>query len=120
MYHQCTKRIHELKGENFYLSNDLLNAYQEFNKAGGKYALEKDNQSKFDKCQEYWDYNNLTSYSSEEKLFTFLKNTHQGSIPMKYQTELLSRKQNRLLCILVLLVLMRLLDMRKMKTLAIK
>lgn len=58
------KRIHELKGENFYLSNDLLNAYQEFNKAGGKYALEKDNQSKFDKCQEYWDYNNLTSYSS--------------------------------------------------------
>ena len=66
------KRIHELKGENFYLSNDLLNAYQEFNKAGGKYALGKDNQSKFDECQEYWEYKNLTSYSSEEKLLAFL------------------------------------------------
>ena len=81
------KRIHELKGENFYLSNDLLNAYQEFNKAGGKYALEKDNQSKFDKCQEYWVYNNLTSYSSEKKLFTFLKKYPSG----KYSNEISNR-----------------------------
>ena len=50
----------------------VLNAYQEFNKAGGKYALGKDNQSKFDECQEYWEYKNLTSYSSEEKLLAFL------------------------------------------------
>ena len=27
------KRIHELKGVDFYLANDLINAYQEFNKA---------------------------------------------------------------------------------------
>lgn len=82
---KAQKRIHELKGVDFYLSNDLLNAYQEFNKAGGKYALEQANQSKFDECQEYWEYNNLTSYSGEEKLLASSKNILLGSILMKSQ-----------------------------------
>ncbi len=80
---KAQKRIHELKGVDFYLSNDLLNAYQEFNKAGGKYALEQANQSKFDECQEYWEYNNLTSYSGEEKLLAFLEKYPSG----KYSNE---------------------------------
>jgi len=70
---KAKKRIHELKGLNYYLANDLLNAYQEFNKAGGKSALEQANQSKFDECQEYWDYNELTAYSTEEELLAFLR-----------------------------------------------
>lgn len=81
------KRIHELNGVDFYLANDLINAYQEFNKAGGKYTLEQVNQSKFDECQEYWDYNNLTSYSTEEKLLSFLRKYPSG----KYSNEISNR-----------------------------
>lgn len=81
------KRIHELKGVDFYLSNDLFNAYQEFNKAGGKYALEQANQSKFDECQEYWDYNNLTAYTKEEQLLSFLRKYPSG----KYSNEVSNR-----------------------------
>lgn len=65
----------------------MINAYQEFNKAGGKYALEQVNQSKFDECQEYWDYNNLTSYSTEEKLLSFLRKYPSG----KYSNEISNR-----------------------------
>ena len=82
---QC--KIHELKGENFYSSNDLLNAYQEFNKAGGKYALEKGNQSKFDECQEYWEYKQLTTYAQEENLLSFLRKYPTG----KYSDEISNR-----------------------------
>lgn len=81
------KRIHELKGVDFYLANDLFNAYQEFNKAGGKYALEQENQSKFDECQEYWDYNSLTPYSTEDKLLAFFKKYPAG----KYSDEISNR-----------------------------
>lgn len=84
---KAQKRIHELKGVNCYLANDLLNAYQEFNKAGGKFALEQANQSKFDECQEYWDYDNLTTYSTEEKLLEFLRKYPSG----KYSDEVSNR-----------------------------
>ena len=84
---KAQKRIHELKGVDFYLSNDLLNAYQEFNKAGGKHALEQANQSKFDECQEFWDYNNLTAYSKEEELLSFLRKYPLG----KYSNEISNR-----------------------------
>lgn len=84
---KAQRRIHELKGVDFYLSNDLLSAYQEFDKAGGKYALEQTNQSKFNECQEYWDYNNLTSNSPEEKLLTFLNKYPTG----KYSDEISNR-----------------------------
>lgn len=82
---QC--KIHELRGENFYSSNDLLNAYQEFNKVGGKYALEKGNQSKFDECQEYWEYKQLTTYAQEENLLSFLRKYPTG----KYSDEISNR-----------------------------
>lgn len=75
---KAKKRIHELNGVNYYTANDLLNAYKEFNNAGGRSALELTNQSKFDKCQEYWDYNNLTDYSTEEKLISFLNKYPSG------------------------------------------
>lgn len=81
------KRIHELKGVNYYLANDLLNAYQEFNKAGGKYALEQTNQSQFDECQEYWNYNNLTVYTKEEQLLSYLSKYPSG----KYSNEVSNR-----------------------------
>lgn len=84
---KAQKRIHELKGVNCYLANDLLNAYQEFNKAGGKFALEQANQSKFDECQEYWDYDNLTTYNYEEKLLEFLRKYPSG----KYSDEVSNR-----------------------------
>lgn len=87
MVDKAQKRIHELKGVNCYLANDLLNAYQEFNKAGGKFALEQANQSKFDECQEYWDYDNLTTYSTEEKLLEFLRKYPSG----KYSDEVSNR-----------------------------
>lgn len=84
---RAQKRIHELNGVDFYLANDLINAYQEFNKAGGKYALEQANQSKFDECQEYWEYNNLTTYSKEEQLLSFLRKYPSG----KYSNEISNR-----------------------------
>lgn len=84
---KAQKRIHELKGANYYSSNDLINAYHEFNKAGGKYALDQANQSKFDECQENWDYNNLTVYSKEEQLLSFLRKYPSG----KYSDEISNR-----------------------------
>ncbi len=84
---KAQKRIHELKGANYYSSNDLINAYHEFNKAGGKYALDQANQSKFDECQENWDYNNLTAYSKEEQLLSFLRKYPSG----KYSDEISNR-----------------------------
>lgn len=84
---KAQKRIHELKGANYYLSNDLINAYHEFNKAGGRYVLEQTNQSKFDECEEYWDYNNLTVYSKEAQLLSFLSKYPSG----KYSNEVSNR-----------------------------
>lgn len=67
------KRIHELKGVNYYEANNLSSAYHEFKAAGGKYALDYANQSKFDECEEYLAYNKLSPFSPEDELLAFLQ-----------------------------------------------
>ena len=66
------KRIHELKGINYYNSNDYLAAFSEFKEAGGKLALDSSNWSKYDICEEFYDYNKLGNYAKESELSEFL------------------------------------------------
>ena len=68
----ASKRIHELKGLRYYNSGNLQSAYDEFNLAGGRYALDYSNRSKYNDCEEYVDYTKLSSYSSESDLSSFL------------------------------------------------
>lgn len=66
------KKRHELKGVQFYNKGELASAYLEFNEAGGKYSLSLVNQVAYDKCQEYYDYTLLGTYSKETELSAFL------------------------------------------------
>lgn len=69
---EANKRIHELRGTEYYSNHDYVSAYNEFKEAGGRYALEYDNRTKFDVCEEYVEYKKLSSNSSEKDLITFL------------------------------------------------
>lgn len=69
---EANKRIHELMGIEYYSNHDYVSAYNEFKEAGGRYALEYDNRTKFDVCEEYVEYKKLSSNSSEKDLITFL------------------------------------------------
>lgn len=69
---EANKRIHELRGTEYYSNHDYVSAYNEFKEAGGRYALEYDNRTKFDVCEEYVEYKKLSSSSSEKDLITFL------------------------------------------------
>lgn len=69
---EANKRVHELKGIEYYANHDYASAYNEFKEAGGRYALEYDDRTKFDVCEEYVEYKKLSSSSSEKDLITFL------------------------------------------------
>ena len=65
-------RIHELNAVDYYNNNQLSLAYNEFINAGGKYAIESSNRAIFEKCEEYHEYKQLSSFSKEDDLIKFL------------------------------------------------
>ena len=67
------KRLDELKAVEQYEQGNLKRAYELFESAGGKYAIDVSNRSKYDECLEYVDYSKLSSSSSENDLLAFLK-----------------------------------------------
>ena len=67
------KRLDELKAVEQYEQGNLKRAYELFESAGGKYAIDVSNRSKYDECLEYVDYSKLISSSSENDLLAFLK-----------------------------------------------
>lgn len=70
---EARKKEHELKGVQYYNNGNLSDAYREFTEAGGKYALNYDNRTAYDKCQEYHEFSLLNSYSEENELTEFLQ-----------------------------------------------
>ena len=66
------KKEHELKGIQYYNNGNLTDAYREFADAGGRYALDYENRTAYDKCQEYYDFSLLGSNSREGELIGFL------------------------------------------------
>ena len=68
----ANKRIHELRGTEYYAKQDYVSAYDEFKEAGGRYALDYTNKIKFDVCEEYVEYKELSDYSSVEDMIGFL------------------------------------------------
>ncbi len=69
---EVRKKVHELKGVQYYNNNDLLKAYNEFNEAGGKYLIDNSNRGAYDKCVEYHDFWLLNANSKQESLMSFL------------------------------------------------
>lgn len=67
------KRLDELKAVEQYEQGNLKRAYELFESAGGKYAIETSNRQKYDECFEYVDYSKLSSSSVESDLLAFLK-----------------------------------------------
>lgn len=72
-------RLHELRGEAFYRGGQLLEAYQEFNEAGGRTALRSANLNAYDACREEYDYRSLTDTTSENALIAFLSSYPQST-----------------------------------------
>lgn len=66
-----TRRIHELKGEQYYNAGNLGYAYTEFCQAGGRSSLSYDNQQRFDRASDYNDYTRLNKYD-ESAMLSFL------------------------------------------------
>ena len=67
------KRLDELKAVEQYEQGNLKQAYELFESAGGKYAIEVSNRSKYDESLEYVDFTKLSSSSAESDLLAFLK-----------------------------------------------
>lgn len=67
------KRKHELTAVSLYNSGNFRAALNEFNEAGGRSSLQYVNRDLYDKCKEYYDYSQLSSYSKESELESFLK-----------------------------------------------
>lgn len=66
-----TRRIHELKGEQYFNAGNLGYAYTEFCQAGGRSSLSYDNQQRFDRASDYNDYTRLNKYD-ESAMLSFL------------------------------------------------
>ena len=69
---EARKKIHIIQGIDYYNSGNYKSAYQEFKSAGGRYALDYSTQTKYDKCEEQIAYQELSEYSSENELSSFL------------------------------------------------
>lgn len=65
------RRIHELKGEQYYIAGNLRYAYTEFCQAGGRSSLSYDNQQRFDRASDYNEYSRLNKYD-ESAMLSFL------------------------------------------------
>lgn len=65
------RRIHELKGEQYFNAGNLGYAYTEFCHAGGRSSLSYDNQQRFDRALDYNDYSRLNKYD-ESAMLSFL------------------------------------------------
>lgn len=70
---EATKRHDELLALEFYEQGNLQRAYEKFEAAGGRYALEPSSLPKYDECVEYVDYRNLGTSSKESDMLNFLK-----------------------------------------------
>ncbi len=68
------RKVHELNGVQYYNNNELLKAYNEFNKAGGRDLIDSSNHGAYDKCVEYHDFWLLGANSEQESLMAFLRN----------------------------------------------
>lgn len=66
------KRINELTAVDFYKSEKLLNAYEHFELAGGKYAIASENRLYYEKSEEYYEYTKLKESSREFTLMSYL------------------------------------------------
>ena len=65
------KRIHELKGEQYYNEGNLVQAFSEYNLAGGRSGLSYTNQQHYDRASDYNDYTRLNKYD-ENAMISFL------------------------------------------------
>ncbi len=70
---EAERKVHELKGVQYYNNNELLKAYNEFNAAGGRDLIDSSNHSAYDKCTEYHDFWLLNANSKQESLISFLR-----------------------------------------------
>ena len=68
---ELNRRIHELKGEQYYNSGNLSYAFSEFNQAGGRIKLSSDNQQRYDRASDYNDYS-LLNKNDEKAMISFL------------------------------------------------
>lgn len=67
------RRMHELKGVQYYRNKNLLDAFKEFTEAGGKYNIDLSNRRIYDECLEYSEYHSLIYSTNEKDLLAFLK-----------------------------------------------
>ncbi len=66
------KRIHELRAVAAYKAGDYIEAYNEFNKIGGRNSIDAANREFYDKSVEYNEYQALSSNSSQLTLLSFM------------------------------------------------
>lgn len=72
------KRVCELTGVKYYNVGMLREAYVQFDKAGGKYALSPENHKIFDQCEEFAFFGSLSPYSDEREIRLFLAKYPSG------------------------------------------
>lgn len=74
---KARKRYNELLAIDYYEQGDLQHAYEKFEAAGGRYAIDFSNRSKYDECQEYIDFKKINT-SDESELMAFLQKYPSG------------------------------------------